>query len=143
MKYAKIVDGHLEYAPRNQPGVSNWINDEAAVLAAGYLPVSEEAVSEGYFVSGWKVKAGEIVPILEKIPEPTIDEQNEAIRQQREQRYIAETDDMRDDFVEAVARGSADASALGAEWVAAKDAIREELPYITKPVSEAEDEIED
>lgn len=40
MKYAKIVNGHLEYAPRNKNSVSNWINDEKAVLAEGYLPYS-------------------------------------------------------------------------------------------------------
>ena len=130
MKYAKIVDGHLEYAPRNQPGVSNWINDEAAVLAAGYLPVSEEAIPQGYVVSGWEVKVGDIVPILSKNPEPTVAEKNAMIRQQRQMRYIAETDELRDDFIEAIARGAENVSVLGADWVQKKDQIRAELPYI-------------
>ena len=38
MKYAKIKNNTLEYAPRNKNGVSNWINDVEAVLAEGYLP---------------------------------------------------------------------------------------------------------
>ena len=89
MRYAKILEnGSLEYAPRNIDGVSNWINDEAAVLAAGYLPVSEEAIPEGYVVIGWEVKTGEIVPILEKIPEPTKEEQ----RQKRAEAYKTEVD---------------------------------------------------
>lgn len=88
-KYAKIKEnGTLEYAPRNQPGISNWINDEAAVLAAGYLPVSEETIPEGYVVIGWEVKTGEIVQILEKIPEPTKEEQ----RQKRAEAYRLEKD---------------------------------------------------
>ena len=89
IKYAKIKEnGILEYAPRNQPGISNWINDEAAVLDAGYLPVSEEVIPQGYVVSGWEVKAGEIMPILDKIPEPTKEEQQKA----RENAYRAEVD---------------------------------------------------
>lgn len=39
IKYAKLENNQLEYAPINYNGVSNWIFDEQAVLAAGYLPV--------------------------------------------------------------------------------------------------------
>lgn len=88
-EYAKIKeDGTLEYAPRNIPGVSNWINDEAAVLAAGYLPFVEVVIPEGKYISGYVVEGGEIVPILEKIPEPTKEEQ----RQARAEAYRLEKD---------------------------------------------------
>ena len=89
MRYAKILEnGSLEYAPRNIDGVSNWIEDVDAVKAAGYLHVSEEVIPQGYVVSGWEIKDGEIVQILEKIPEPTKEEQ----RQAREDAYIADVD---------------------------------------------------
>lgn len=38
MKYAKIINNTLEFAPQDKDGISNWINDEEAVLADGYLP---------------------------------------------------------------------------------------------------------
>ena len=37
-QYAKIINNTLELAPRDKDGVSNWINDEEAVLAERYLP---------------------------------------------------------------------------------------------------------
>lgn len=140
MKYAKIKeDNSLEYAPRNQPGISNWIMDETAVLAAGYLPVSEQKVPEGYFISGWKVKAGEIVPILKKIPEPTIEEQNELLRQRRSIRMTTEADPLKYDYEEAVARGASNAEELKTAWLLKKDEIREQLPYIVKETEASEE----
>ena len=70
-KYAKIVDGHLEYAPRNQPGVSNWINDEQAIRKAGYLPLVEELTPEGQYISGYKEENGEVRAVYSSLPEPT------------------------------------------------------------------------
>lgn len=32
-EYAKIKNNSLEYAPRNKGNISNWINNEKAVLA--------------------------------------------------------------------------------------------------------------
>nr|DAI59761.1 MAG TPA: hypothetical protein [Caudoviricetes sp.] len=69
MKYAKVKeDKTLEYAPRNIPGISNWIEDESAVLAAGYLPVVELVLPEGKYISGYEIKNGEILPILKDNP---------------------------------------------------------------------------
>ena len=69
MKYAKVKeDKTLEYAPRNIPGISNWIEDESAVLAAGYLPVAELVLPEGKYISGYEIKNGEISPILKDNP---------------------------------------------------------------------------
>ena len=141
MRYAKILEnGSLECAPRNIDGVSNWIEDVDAVKAAGYLPVSEEVIPQGYVVSGWIVKTGEIVPILEKIPEPTIAEQNEAIRQTREQLYIQISDKLKADYDEAVARGADNVEELKTAWLESKDKIRAENPYVEESVEEAPDE---
>ena len=59
-----------------------------------------------------------------------IDYQNEQIRQQRQARYEAESDPLRLDYDEALARGEESAEQLRQDWLASKDKIREELPYI-------------
>ena len=59
-----------------------------------------------------------------------VDYQNEQIRHQRQARYTAESDPIRLDYDEALARGQEDAETLKQEWLASKDKIREELPYI-------------
>lgn len=59
-----------------------------------------------------------------------VEYQNEQIRQQRQARYVAESDPLRLDYDEALARGSEDAEQLKQDWLASKDRIREELPYI-------------
>ena len=56
--------------------------------------------------------------------------QNEQIRQQRQVRYTVESDPIRLDYDEALARGEDTAEQLRQEWLASKDKIREELPYI-------------
>ena len=59
-----------------------------------------------------------------------VDYQNEQIRQQRQQRYEVESDPIRLDYDEALARGEDTAETLKEQWLASKDKIREELPYI-------------
>lgn len=59
-----------------------------------------------------------------------VDYQNEQIRQQRQARYEVESDPLRLDYDEALARGEETAEQLKQEWLASKDKIREELPYI-------------
>lgn len=59
-----------------------------------------------------------------------LDYQNEQIRQQRQARYEVESDTLRLDYDEALARGQDNAEELKQEWLASKDKIREELPYI-------------
>lgn len=59
-----------------------------------------------------------------------IDARNEEIRQQRQARYVVESDPLRLDYDEALARGQDNAEALKEQWLASKDKIREELPYI-------------
>lgn len=59
-----------------------------------------------------------------------VDYQNEQIRQQRKDRYEVESDPLRLDYDEALARGEDTAEQLKQDWLASKDKIREELPYI-------------
>lgn len=78
MKYAKInEDGSLEYAPRNKGSVSNWINDVEAVLAEGYLPVEEFVLADDEILIGYSIVENKIVPIIEKIVEPSVEEPTE------------------------------------------------------------------
>lgn len=59
-----------------------------------------------------------------------VEYQNEQIRAERQARYTAESDPIRLDYDEALARGDDTAEQLRQEWLASKDKIREELPYI-------------
>ena len=59
-----------------------------------------------------------------------IDARNEEIRQQRQARYEVESDPLRMDYDEALAREQDNAEQLKQNWLASKDRIREELPYI-------------
>ena len=63
-------------------------------------------------------------------PQPSIEEQNDKIRQQRQSRYVLESDPLRLDYDEALAREQDNAEELKQEWLASKDKIRKELPYI-------------
>lgn len=67
--------------------------------------------------------------------EPTIAEKNEAIRATREHLYIQTSDKLRNDYLEAVARGAENAEELKTSWLESKDKIREENPYIVEEVS--------
>lgn len=66
------------------------------------------------------------------VPQQSIEEQNDEIRQQRQSRYELESDPLRMDYDEALARGHENAEELKQEWLASKDKIREELPYIVE-----------
>ena len=61
-----------------------------------------------------------------------IDARNEEIRQQRQARYEVESDPLRMDYDEALAREQDNAEELKQQWLASKDKIREELPYIVE-----------
>ena len=63
-------------------------------------------------------------------PDPSVEYQNEQIRKQRQDRYIAESDPIRLDYDEALARGEETAEQLKQEWLDSKTKIRKELPYI-------------
>lgn len=71
------------------------------------------------------------------IIEPTIEDQNEAIRQTREQLYIQTSDKLKADYDEAVARGAENAEELKTAWLESKDKIRAENPYVVEVMAEA------
>lgn len=70
--------------------------------------------------------------VIVAIPEPTVEEQNEAIRATREQLYVQTSDKLRNDYLEAVARGSDNAEEIKTAWLESKDKIREENPYVVE-----------
>ena len=72
---------------------------------------------------------------FEDYPQPTIEEQNEAIRQTRESLYRATSDYLKADYDEAVARGANNVEELKKAWLASKDAVRAAHPYVKEPSS--------
>lgn len=90
-KYAKIKNNSLEYAPRNKGSISNWINDEKAVLADGYLPVELQDIPEGKYQIGYEVVNSVIVRKLKDLPEPQAPTKEE-VEQIRRQSYITQVD---------------------------------------------------
>lgn len=104
----KILKTDLQEKQEEYTNVANWCNENQQYII----------VEDGLYYK------------TEKLPEPTIEEQNEQIRIQRQQRYEAESDPIRLDYDEALARGEDTAETLKQEWLASKDKIREELPYI-------------
>ena len=65
-------------------------------------------------------------------PEPTIEEQNEAIRQTRQRLFTEQADPLKYDYEECLARyGETDERTIEAKnlWLAKKDEIRENNPY--------------
>ncbi|MGN1392610.1 MAG: hypothetical protein ACI4V7_00990 [Succinivibrionaceae bacterium] len=71
----------------------------------------------------------------EYVFEVPIEEQNEAIRWTREQLYVQTSDKLRNNYLEAVARGAENAEELKTAWLESKDKIRAENPYIAEEVS--------
>lgn len=88
------------------------------------IGMTEQEVEQGYdgkwYLSGYAPKK----------PEPTVEEQNEAIRQTRESLYRSTSDYLKADYDEAVARGAENVEELKQKWLESKDKIREENPYI-------------
>lgn len=68
-----------------------------------------------------------------------IEVRNEEIRAQRQARYEVESDPIRLDYDEALAREQDNAEELKQQWLASKDKIREELPYIVTEEPEVEE----
>ena len=67
-------------------------------------------------------------------PQPTVEEQNEAIRQTRQQLFTKQADPLKLDYDEALARyGETDERTVEAKniWLDKKDEIRENNPYIS------------
>lgn len=109
-KYAKIIN---EVTQECEVGLGT--NKEFyKSIGMTYMNV-EQACDGKWYVAGYA-------------PQPS----NEQIRQQRQARYIVESDPLRLDYDEALARGQDNAEELKQEWLASKTKIRNELPYIVE-----------
>lgn len=69
-QYAKIINSTLEFAPRDKDGISNWINDEEAVLAEGYLPYepTEYPTDGKRYNTTYEEQDGKIVTVYVELP---------------------------------------------------------------------------
>lgn len=123
-KYAKIINEKTKLC---EVGVGT---NSAFYQSIGMTEMEVEQAYDGaWYLSGYAPEK----------PEPTIAEQNEAIRATREHLYIQTSDKLRNDYLEAVARGAENAEELKTAWLESKDKIREENPYIVEEVmAEAE-----
>ena len=100
------------------------INDEEI---KGGLQYDEMIEDIEHTVEDYEQYDGEYI-LKTEVP---IEYQNEQIRQQRQARYEQEADPLRLDWDESAARGEEQAEEKKQIWLAKKDQIREELPYIT------------
>lgn len=114
-KYAKVIN---EETKACEVGLGTNNNFYASIGM-------EEMEVEQAYDGSWYVKG-----YAPEKPEPTIAEQNEAIRATREQLYIQTSDKLRNDYLEAVARDADNAEELKTAWLESKDKIRAENPYI-------------
>ena len=116
--YLVLEDNMKKYAK-----IINEETKQCDVALCSYIPegFTEMDVIKAYN-NRWYVEGYE--------PQESIEEKNEQIRRQRQSRYIKESDPLRLDYDEALARGQDNAEELKQEWLASKDKIREELPYI-------------
>lgn len=113
-KYAKIVNQETKLC---EVGLGNNVEFYKSL---GMTEMDVEQAYDGqWYVEGYA-------------PQQSIEEQNEEIRQQRQARYELESDPLRMDYDEALARGQENAEELKQQWLASKDKVREELPYIVE-----------
>lgn len=85
------------------------------------IGMSEMDVEQGYD-GNWYLKG--------YAPEESIEHKNEKIRLQRQSRFATESDPLYLDYVEAQARGDETVEDKKQIWLAKKDEIRADLPYI-------------
>ena len=107
------------------------INDEEI---KGGLQFDEMIEDEEHTVGDYEQYDGEYV-LKNEVP---IEYLNEQIRQQRQARYEQEADPLRLDWDESAARGEEQAEEKKQIWLAKKDQIRKELPYIAIEWTEEE-----
>lgn len=80
MRYAKLINGTLQYAPKNKGAVSNYDQDVTAMLADGYLPVVPAAQPDdgqeytlSYEQSGGQIReVWTLVPAAPEQPTPPL-----------------------------------------------------------------------
>ena len=126
--YAKLInENKIEKAPRNKGSISNYNLSVELMTADGYKPVVviEEPTAEKPIVK-YRETDKQIEQYAEGLSVP---EKNEQIRQARQSRFAAEADPLKLDYDEAVARNE-NAEEARIAWLAKKDEIRADLPYI-------------
>ena len=104
-------------------------NKIIAICKDNYFPcLVHDSIEEDteHTVSEYEQINGEYV-LKKEVP---IDYQNEQIRLQRQARYIEEADPLRLDWDESAARNEPNAEEKKQIWLAKKDEIRQDLPYI-------------
>lgn len=132
LKYAKITDEQTK-------AVSVGLGTNTKFYESiGMVQMEVEKAYNGFwYVAGYAPQP----------PEPTIEEQNEAIRQTRQQLFTEQADPLKYDYEECLARyGEEDERTIEAKnvWLAKKDEIRENNPYISEPTeTETSEEISD
>lgn len=129
--------------PQIDPLESQKAGREILIMPANSTDIEPPEDKEGFRIkwngSAWEYE--EIEEVKEVKPElhepteaeshiPTLQEKNEEIRQQRQYRFFLESDPIKYDYEEALARGEPSAEELKVQWLAQKDKIREELPYL-------------
>lgn len=116
------------------------LETKAAGREVFIMPANSTEIAPLPEKDGFKIKWNGFAWAYEEIEEeseteaetliPTLQEKNEEIRQQRQYRFYLESDPIKYDYEEALARGDSNAEELKAQWLAQKDKIREELPYL-------------
>ena len=99
------------------------VSNSDVVIGLDYDVIEEDTE---HTVDDYEQYQGEYL-LKQEIP---VEYQNEQIRQQRQARYIEEADPLRLDWDESAARGEEQAEEKKQIWLAKKDEIRKELPYI-------------
>lgn len=125
--------------PQIDPLESQKTGREVLIMPANATEIEPLAEKAGFKIkwngSTWEyeevkeVKEEKNRPVAESHI-PTLQEKNEEIRQQRQFRFFLESDPIKYDYEEALARGEPSAEELKVQWLAQKDKIREELPYL-------------
>lgn len=62
MKYAKIIDGKIQYAPHNKGDILNYDKNEELLLADGYLPVKDKQPDDNQIQVGYEIIDNAIYP---------------------------------------------------------------------------------
>ena len=76
--YAKIVNGNIEYAPKNKGSISNYYKNEKLMIADGYKPMVEFIPDGVHYVDSWEEIDGVITPVL-----AVMEESEEEIKEAR------------------------------------------------------------
>lgn len=137
--FGKLVDVKIEYAPsymkKDGKDIFNYNLESnlAMLIDDGYKEIIDSSAPSEMKKPRkvWQEAMYTITATwIDDYVEPTVEEQNEAIRQTRESLYFQTSDRIKADYDEAVARGSENAEELKKAWLESKDKIRAENPYI-------------